>query len=177
MKNILMLVVAYCVCLSALFAQASLQPSARVLDAMEKLRGLEGSWKGSGWLQMGPQRHEFQQTEAVRLHANGTVVTIDGRGVNAKDSTEVIHQAFAAVSYDQQAGKYLIRAFRADGNHVDADFEVQSDGSIVWGFSHPMAGRIRYTIKVDPDSWFEIGEMSRDGETWMQFLEMQLKKQ
>ncbi|MCB0534882.1 MAG: hypothetical protein KDD14_21945 [Saprospiraceae bacterium] len=177
MKKIVFLVVAYCVCLSSLFAQASLQPSARVLEAMEKLRLLDGSWKGSGWLQMGPQRHEFHQTEAISFHANGTVVTIDGRGVNAKDSTEVIHQAFAVVSYDQQAEKYLIRAIRADGNHVDADFEVQSDGSIVWGFSHPMAGRIRYTIKADSDSWFEIGEMSRDGETWMKFLEIKLKKQ
>ena len=172
-----MLVVAYSVCLSSLFAQASLQPSARVLDAMERLRLLDGAWKGSGWMQMGPQRHEFHQTEAVRFHANGTVVTIDGRGTNAEDSTEVIHQAFAVVSFDQQAGKYLMRAIRADGNHVDADFEVHEDGSITWGFSHPMAGRIRYIIKIDAESWTETGEMSRDGETWMPFLEMQLEKQ
>ncbi len=176
MKHSFVLAVVLSVCPLSLFAQAQLQPSPQLLDAMKKVQALEGAWAGSGWIQMGPQRHAFQQTEHVRFHANGTVLTIDGRGTDAVDSTQVIHQAFAVISYDQQAGKYLMRAIRADGNHVDADFAVQPDGSIIWGFSHPMAGRIRYTIKIESESWTETGAMSRDGNSWMPFFEMQLKK-
>jgi hypothetical protein len=177
MKIYSTLVVAFGVCLSSLFAQANLQPSAQLHAAMAKVKFMEGSWTGSGWIQMGPQRHEFNQTELVQSHANGTVLTIDGRGTNADDSTQVIHQAFAVLSYDQQAEKYLMRAVRADGNHVDADFEVNADGSITWGFSHPMAGQIRYTIHYEDGKWTETGAMSRDGESWLEFLYMELEPQ
>ena len=177
MKNSILSAFAFCVCLGSLFAQANLEPSAQVKTAMEKVEFMEGSWVGSGWIQMGPQRHEFQQTEQVTFHANRTVLTIDGRGTDATDSTAVIHQAFAVLSYDQQAGKYLMRAIRADGNHVDADFSVEADGTIIWGFSHPMAGQIRYTIRHTDGQWVESGAMSRDGETWIPFLEMHLSKQ
>lgn len=176
MKKLIVLAVAFGTCLGALFAQANLQPSAELKAAMEKVKFLEGSWIGSGWIQMGPQRHEFNQSELVQFHANGTVMVIDGRGTDAADSTQVIHQAFAVLSYDQKAGKYLMRAIRADGNHVDADFKVNDDGSIVWGFSHPMAGQIQYTIRYENNRWVETGAMSRDGENWMTFIKMELEK-
>ena len=172
MKKCIAWAVACCVCLSSAIAQADLQPGAAVKAAMEKVKFLEGSWAGSGWLQMGPQRHEFKQTEFVQFHANGTVLTIDGRGVDTADSSRIVHQAFAMLSYDQQAGKYLMRAIRADGNHVDADFVVNADGSITWGFSHPIAGKIRYNIRYENGRWLESGAISRDGESWMTVIKM-----
>ena len=177
MKKMIFLAVACSACLSTLIAQSSLQPSATLQAAMEKLYVMEGQWRGTGWIQMGPQRHEVLQAESVTRHANGTALAIDGLGRNAKDTTEVVHQAYAVISYDQQAGKYLMRAIRGDGNHVDADFEVKPDGSIVWGFSHPMAGQIRYTIRIDDTTWTENGEMSRDGQSWMPFFAMTLKRE
>lgn len=159
-----------------LHSQANLQPSAQVVAALEKIRVMEGEWQGTGWIQMGPQRHNFIQTEHVVLHANGTALTIDGLGRDAADTTVLIHQAFAVLSYDQQAGKYLMRAIRADGNHVDADFEVNDDGSIHWGFTHPMAGQIRYAIRIENNTWTETGKMSRDGQNWMPFFSMELTK-
>ena len=176
MKNTHFFAVAFSICAGSLFAQSNLQPSAQVAEAMGKIQFLAGNWKGSGWIQMGPQRHTFKQTETVAWHANGTVLTIDGLGRDAADSTKIIHQAFALISYDQAAGQYLLRAVRADGNHVDADFSVQPDGSIVWGFVHPMAGRVRYTIRNAAGKWVESGEMSRDGQTWTPFLAMQLER-
>lgn len=177
MKHILFPVVALCCCLSNLLAQATLAPSAETRSAMEKIRFMEGNWKGSGWIQMGPQLHEFTQTEAVVFHANGTTLTIDGLGRAADNPDEIIHQAFAVISYDQTADKYLMRAIRADGNHVDADFAVNTDGSITWGFEHPMAGKIRYTIRHDAGKWIENGAMSRDGKNWTPFFEMQLERE
>ena len=37
-------------------------------------------------------------------------------------------------------------------------------------------GKMRYTIGFQNDRWEEIGERSRDGETWQQFFEMNLDR-
>ncbi|MFN0015373.1 MAG: hypothetical protein ACKVU2_12570 [Saprospiraceae bacterium] len=177
MKNILFQVVALCCCLSNLFSQANVVPSAETKTAIEKIRFMAGNWKGTGWIRMGPQRHEFVQTESVVEHANGTVLTIDGLGRDATNPDKIIHQAFAVISYNQAADKYLMRAIRADGNHVDADFAVNTDGSITWGFTHPMAGQVRYTIRQEAGKWVENGEMSRDGTNWVPFFEMRLERE
>lgn len=176
MKRIILLA-AVLGCSLTLFAQADLQPSPALREAIQKISGLEGNWAGTGWIRMGPQRREFRQTESVRTHANGTVLSIDGLGRDLEDSTLIVHQAYAVISFDQVAGQYLMRAIRADGNHVDADFSVNPDGSIFWGFTHPMAGQIRYTIRHDEHQWTETGDMSRDGQTWMPFFEMKLQRQ
>ena len=162
--------------LTSVIAQAGLQPSPEAQAAMKKLHGMAGFWRGTGWIQMGPQRHEFNQTEDVQLKVNGSIVVVDGLGKDATDSTQIIHQVFAVISYDQQAGKYLMRAFRADGNYVDADFKFLEDGRIQWGFTHPMAGEVRYTIELTDKKWTEKGAMSRDGKSWMPFFEMNLEK-
>lgn len=177
MKNTLFLTAVLCFGLGHLSAQPNLAPSAEVRTAIDKIRLLEGNWTGSGWIQMGPQRHEFIQTETVALHANGTALTIDGLGRDAGAPDQIIHQAFAVISYDQNAGKYLMRAIRGDGNHVDADFSVHDDGSISWGFLHPMAGNVRYTIRLEEGQWVERGSMSRDDTTWFPFFEMRLTKE
>ncbi|MCK6692733.1 MAG: hypothetical protein L6Q97_11600 [Thermoanaerobaculia bacterium] len=166
----------FSLCLGSFFAQPGLQPGAAVRDAMQKVQFLEGRWQGAGWIQMGPQRHEFIVSETGVFKANGGVLMLEGVGRDAADTSVIIHQALGFISWDQQNGKYLMRAFRADGNHVDADFHVADDGSILWGFTHPMAGQIRYTIRLDNGQWVESGEMSRDGKSWRPFLEMRLSR-
>lgn len=69
-----------------------------------------------------------------------------------------------------------MRAVRADGNHIDADFVVNADGSITWGFEHPM-GQIIYHIRHESDKWVETGEMSHDGKNWMPFFRMDLARE
>ena len=45
-----------------------------------------------------------------------------------------------------------------------------------WAMETP-GGQIRYTITLnDAGQWFEIGEMSQDGETWRQIFEMTLDR-
>jgi hypothetical protein len=37
---------------------------------------------------------------------------------------------------------------------------------------------MRYTIKHnEKDEWFEVGEMTQDGQTWRKFFEMTLERQ
>jgi hypothetical protein len=91
---------------------------------------------------------------------------------------QVVHDAFAVIYWDAQRNQYTMRSFVGTGMTLEAKAEV-SDRKIVWGFEHPQAGLMRYTITLTPaGEWREVGEVSRDrGATWMQILEMTLKKQ
>lgn len=159
-----------------LYAQPNVQPHPDLTAAMQKLTFMQGNWHGTAWVQMGPQKHAANQTESVQWHANGTVLTIDGMGTDANDPSVKVHQAFAVISYDLAQKRYRMLAFRSDGNPVDADLTVLDDGSIQWGFKHPMAGTIRYHIRLQDGKWVETGDVSRDGTTWTPFFEMSLEK-
>ena len=109
---------------------------------------------------------------------DGTVLLIEGlgRSTDASDAGTIIHNAFAVVSYDRDARVYRFRAYRANGNFVDAEASV-AENTLVWGFRDARAGEIRFTIRLDERrQWVEIGELSRDGRTWQKFFEMTLRR-
>lgn len=155
-------------------------PSAQIAE-MKKVSFLQGKWKGEGWAITGPGgKHQFLQTEEVLSRLDGVLMTIEGKGMSkesASDNPRVVHHAFAALSFDAQEKKFKVRAFRREGMFVNADASVSDKGQLVWGFDIPNGGKVRYTIGLnDKGQWFEIGEFSRDGATWMQNFEMTLNK-
>ena len=147
---------------------------------MRKLDFLVGEWEGDGWIEFGPgQRHTFRQKESIQSKVGGHVLLVEGLGKGKLQSAgeeSVVHNAFAVVSFDKEAKRFRFLAWRATGDSVDADVTV-AEKSLVWGFRDPRAGQIRFTIKLDgAGRWFEIGETSRDGQTWRKFFEMTLQK-
>jgi hypothetical protein len=147
------------------------------LRAMDKLKTLQGEWKGAGWIMLGPgQRAEFNQRETVSSKLNGLVVTIDGLGKDAKDADRTVHQAFAVISYDAEKPAYRFSTYTADGRNLDAEATV-GDNTLVWGFSAPY-GKIRYTITFGINEWHEVGERERPDApgAWSKFFEMNLTK-
>lgn len=144
------------------------------LEAMRKVSFLEGKWQGKGWISFGPgEKHHFNQTENIRGELGGSILTIHGVG---RADAKVIHDAFAVISYDSKAQKYRMHSYK-DGNFLDAEAKVGDDGSFIWGFEHPRAGKIRYTIRLNEKGrWVETGEFSRHGEKWVQNFEMTLDK-
>jgi hypothetical protein len=158
------------------YSQPSMKPDSLTQKAMEKISFLAGKWSGKGWIQMGKDKHHFTQSELVIQKVNKTVIVIDGLGVDI-ETNQTIHQAFAVISYDLANTKYLMRAFKSDGNYIDAQAKVDENGSFVWGFTHPQAGQMRYTIKLVEGKWVETGEMSRSENSWFQFFEMTLSKE
>ena len=160
------------------FAQNPFQPKTETIKAIEDVSFIIGDWKGTGWIQMGPQKHSFIQTETVISKVNGTVIQIDGLGVDVKNPDIIIHQAFAIISYDIDNKKYLMKAFKGDGGQVDANMKIIDDHTFEWGFSTPMIGSVKYTTSVVNNKWTEVGEMSRDdGKTWFKYFEMVLEKE
>lgn len=156
-------------------------PSTASAAEMKKLDFLTGDWKGEGWIEMGPGgRSTFKQTEAVQSKLNGLVIIVEGLGTGKMASSGqegVVHNALAVISYDSAARKYLFRAFRADGNYIDANVTPIEKG-LIWSFRPPQqGGEIRYTIKLtDAGQWLEIGEFSMDGKQWRKFFEMTLQR-
>jgi hypothetical protein len=143
---------------------------------MKKLDWFVGRWKGTGWIQMGPQgRHEFTQTETIESKLDGLVLVIEGLG-KAKEDGSTVHTALAFVSYDHHANKFRWHAFTPDGQ-IDTEAKVGTD-TLEWSLQIPQRGQMRYTItKNEKGEWFEVGEMSQEDQTWRKFFEMTLQKQ
>ena len=169
-----LLTVLLCISPSALFAQA---PASGERAEMKKLDWLVGRWKGTGWIQMGPQgRKKFTQTETIQAKLNGLVLIIEGEG-KAKGDGSTVHSALAFVSYDDPAKTFRWRACTAEGRQTDTVAKVDTH-ALEWGLEIPQRGRMRYTIKLnDKGEWFEIGEMSQDGQKWNKFFEMTLQRE
>jgi hypothetical protein len=154
------------------------QPTSRDAQRreMKKLDWFVGHWKGTGWIEMGPQeRHEFTQTESIEAKLDGLVLVIEGLG-KAKEDGSTVHAALALVSYDHRANKFRWHAFTAEGQ-MDTEAKVGTD-TLEWTLEIPQRGRMRYTItRNEKGEWFEIGEMIREDQTRHKFFEMTLHKQ
>lgn len=150
-------------------------------EAMKKLNGWVGTWKGSGWAQRGPtEKHEFQVTETVQPKIGGLVLLVEGLGTRLDPSSNketIGHNAMAMVSYDEKGKRYRFRSQSMQGRSGDDELKV-IDGGFEWGFKEETAGiTLRFTIRLDDKTWVESGEMSRDGKNWNKFMEMKLTKQ
>jgi len=154
------------------------QPTSKEVQRreMKKLDWFVGHWKGTGWIQMGPQgRHEFTQTETIEAKLDGLVLVIEGLG-KAKEDGSTVHTALAFVSYDPRANKFRWHAFTPDGQ-METEAKVGTD-TLEWSLQIPKRGQMRYTItRNEKGEWFEIGEMSQEDQTWRKVFEMTLQKQ
>ena len=152
------------------------------VNEMKKVHWLAGNWEGEGWMMYGPEeKHIFSQTETVTSKLNGLLLTIEGLGnveTTEEGKLKIIHNAFAVLSFDSENQKFIMRAHKIDGAFTEADAIVDDKGNFIWGFSHPYAGELRFTIKQnDKGQWYEIGEVSSDdGNSWFQNFELLLNK-
>ncbi len=156
-------------------AQVTSVPDSLVLHKMKKLDWLKGEWSGEGWISINGEQHFFEQEEIISVKVKGTVFLIEGIGRD-KVTSGLVHEAFAVLSYDMMAGKYLMRAFKSDGRYIDAKVSVSDDSTLVWGFQIDLNPEIRYTIRQEEGQWRETGEFSLSGTKWTKFYEMRLRR-
>jgi hypothetical protein len=150
-------------------------PPAR-LEAMRKLAFLEGTWKGEGSMQMGPQRRPFRGTEIVTRKLDGLALLVEGlHHAGPPGAEKVVHQTLAVLSAEDD-GTYAFHTWLANGRGGIHKGEWK-DGAFVWTLENPVQGKVRFTIRLDAQGrWAEIGEASRDGVTWTPFFDMTLTK-
>jgi hypothetical protein len=149
-------------------------------EEMGKLDFLIGEWKGEAWIQMGPGKRETViQTEKVTPKAGGKVLLVEGLGrKKLEDGTagDVVHDAIAMISWDKARSTYRFIGHVAQQESVDSPLDMTAPNTFVWGMDTPQ-GKVRFTIRLnEKGQWNEVGEFSRDGTTWMKFMEMTLTK-
>ena len=158
---------------TSLLAQESFPPKPPV----DQLAWMVGEWEGPAMSRRGPEVHHLRQTERVEVQSGGMTLAVRGRGYEelADGSEKVTFEAFAMI-FRERDGRLALRAFSMEGQYIDPTIEMKPDG-LIWGFADPRIGQVRYTTTHTPaDEWHEIGEWSRDGATWTQFMEMTLKR-
>lgn len=138
-----------------------------------------GEWHGDSWMMTREGKQESVMKEIVECKQDCNIMVVEGLGTKFDSETKevkITHEAFAVITYDMDSQSYQIRAYK-DGNVTKSDIEILSENRIRWKMEVPNRGKVRFTIDYTDTTWKETGEFSRDdGESWMQFLGMELTK-
>lgn len=164
--------------LGSAYAQQSETASENLKANMKKLAYLEGRWKGEAiTTERNGTKTKITQEENIQFKLDGTVLLIEGTGRDP-ESGNVVFNALAVVSYDEQAQAYKFRSYLMNGSMTDAYFKVLADNTFEWGFDIANGGKIRFDIVLDPTkkTWHEKGSFSPDGKTWYPYIELNLTK-
>jgi hypothetical protein len=157
---------------------AERQSPAEPVAALKKLEWLAGNWTGEGWIELSPgQRRSFTQTEVVQTKAGGTILTIEGQGITKAGGTNAtVLDAFTVVSFNPKENRYRWYSHTDKGYATDVELKVD-DKTFQWSVEAGSFGTMRYTMTLNnKGEWFEIGEVSRDGQPWRKFFEMTLHR-
>lgn len=161
----------------SLFAQT---PDSVQRDAVQKLDWWVGQWKGEAWSSMGPGRHDTtMMVETIRKGLDGTIIFVEGVGrrklPEAKEG-DIVHNAFAVLSYDARKKAYRWQAWRVPGGIYTEAWPIVGANTFQWGMETPK-GKMRYSMTLNENGqWQEVGEFSPDGQTWQQFFGMLLAR-
>ncbi len=172
-------IIALVVSLFSPWAEAQRPPHpklAEIQQAMKRVAFLVGEWEGEATMRMMGEEHEIRGTESVESRVDGLALIIEGRHWQAGGSPEHLqHHALAVLTYDPEAGHYRFRTQLAQGGQSDATGQMTGD-AFRWSMKNPQ-GEIRFTIRLnEKGDWVELGEMSRDGEEWVSFFEMTMRR-
>ena len=146
--------------------------------AIERLRFMEGTWRGTAWMMRGNQRTQTEMVETVEPKLGGTVLLVQGLGTVADSGAgtrRTVHDALAVISFDPRSGAYAMRSYIGSGQFGEFALTLV-DGGVSWTREVP-GGRIRNTARYTADEWHEVGEFSRDGTTWTQVMEIKLRRE
>lgn len=141
-------------------------------NAMKVLDAFNGIWRGRAYtLGEDGTRHDVVQTERIGPMLDGTLKVIEGRGYNA-DGT-VGFNAFAVLSFDVRKQAYNFRSY-AMGYQGDFEFTPTASGYVWKVPAGPVT--IRYTAKINGDTFNEIGDRIMPDGREVRFFEMNLKR-
>lgn len=140
--------------------------------AMQALSWMDGEWVGEATVSMGPgQATAHPHTERIGPMLGGSIKVIEGRSANA-DGTAGFN-AFAVVSWDDEADRYMMRSY-ANGRAGDFPLEATADG---FRWSTPaQGGEVRYVTTFRDGEWVETGEFVMPGRDPMKVIELRLRR-
>jgi len=174
MKHILFACSIFLLCNPGIRAQ-----NAETANPLDRISFMLGEWQGTGFMLTQSGKIYTDVWENVECKVGCTVLAIDGLGTMTDSVTQetiVIHDAFGVIFYDTDAQAIKMRAYKKEGLAASV-IEFPEEKIFRWGLDVPNGGKVRFTADFSTENkWIETGEFSRDGETWMQFLGMDLDK-
>lgn len=145
----------------------------------DKLGFMLGTWEGNSWMMTRDGRVASNIKEHIYCKTDCNIMIAEGLGTKTDPDTKettVVHDAFGVMFIDPDTKKLMLRAYK-DNKISVSEIELLQDKVIRWGMTIPNQGTIRFTSDYSQENkWIEVGEFSRDGETWMQFLGMELTR-
>ena len=155
------------------FAQAQ-QPAGSPVqrERVGALDFMNGEWRGTATTTMPGHTTVLTQTERVGSLLGGSVKLIEGRGYAADGSTQF--NAFAVLSWDERAGKYLFRSY-ANGYTGEYPFELTENG-FRWEMPAGPNAMIKYVAVVQNGTWHEVGDYVAEGQPPRRFIELRLTR-
>ena len=141
---------------------------------MRKLEFLAGHWSGPITIVRGPgEPLRLTQTENVQFKLDGLVLSIEGKSTGADGKAQF--EALATIAYDENAGKYHIRAYN-DGHYLDTELIALADG-FMWGFQGGPA-HIVNTMRLTPQGqWQETTEVTMGNNAPLRSVDMLLERE
>jgi hypothetical protein len=173
MKTSLILLALSLCSITAVAQRPDLSP--RCKEEMKKLAFLAGDWKGEARIRNQSGEQVLTQTEHIDWKLDGLVLSVEGAG---RDKDVIAFQAFALVNFDPTDQQFKLKSYVKEGFSTNAYFKIIEENKFEWGFDIPGGAKSKYVITLDPtkNTWHETGEYSRDGNTWMKFIELNLSK-
>jgi len=150
-------------------------PAARMAaqrEAMARLAGMDGIWRGPAWTMTPAGRRELIQTERAGAFLDGTVRVFEGRGYEADGS--VGFNALGIISFDPATRSYTVTSW-AMGYSVVAPLRL-TDTGFVWEVPAGPDATIRYTATIGADSWLEVGERIAGDAPPVRITELNLRR-
>ncbi len=144
---------------------------------MKKLKPLLGEWTGSGWIEMGPRRFEFESSEVFSEKAGGMAIIVEGihRMPLPNGEKRVVHDAVAMITYDAEGDHYRFISQLANGRGGDYQGTLTEDGKFRWVIPETPVGKMVYTISMSDGEYSEIGELTTPGGEKRKFFQMKLR--
>ncbi len=174
----ILMILLFAISLNKTVGQAPPNHSTRCKEEMKKLGYMVGDWSGEAVY----RGKTITQTEHIEWKLEGVVLAIDGTGIvkNATTSLdEIAFRAFGLINFDPMDQQFKFKSYVKEGHATNAYFKVSAENRFEWGFGIPNSNaKSKYNITLDPVkiTWHETGEYSADGNTWMQFIELNLTK-
>lgn len=168
--------------LALLFLPCTLLSQERLVEPgtpKNQLSFMVGEWHGEGWqmTRTGKETSMIKEIAECKLDCN--IIAVSGLGTKTDPTTgetTVVHEAFGVITYDQNTGKHMIRAYK-ENDVIESEIVMLEKRIFQWSIPAPGGGTVRFTVDfTQPDVWKEKGEYSRDGVNWMPTMEMELKK-
>ena len=149
-------------------------------NPMNKLSFLLGEWEGTGWRMTQTGKREYTRAfEKVKCRLDCGIFIVEGLGIKTDSinkESKVVHDAFGIIYHDAKTNSISMRAHTKE-TVTETVIEFLEEKLIRWNMDIPNGGKVRFTVDFKTaNKWIEIGEYSRDGQSWMKFLESELTK-